>query len=325
MNKDPPTVELTMTPDQPIIEDKAENITLRCKVIVGNPPVLDKVFWFLDGGLLKELPDCSNEALCDVDPDVLILENVGRTFLGNYSCQGMNTPGIGPRSADNDLIVYYEPGNATIVHYPLIATKDKSISFFCSIDDGGSPNATTYSWFQGDKQLPFTTAMITLDDIGLHSRTNYTCYAFNVAGKGISSTIELDVRAAPAFIQELQNLTVFLFTSRDISLTCRVECVPACSIDWFKNGVGIDKSDEKYSISESYLPADYEAGDFESVISELRFNMNVWPGGKLDIFKDNANYSCVSTPNTEGSGVRSESEFFVECGCLEWKVTHFSY
>lgn len=312
-----------MSPDQPIIEDNAENVTLRCKVIVGNPPILDKVFWFLDGGLLKELPDCSNPSLCDVDPDVLILENVGRTFLGNYSCQGMNTAGVGPRSADNDLHVYFEPGNATIVHYPLIATKNKSITFFCSIDDGGNPNATQYSWFQSNKQLPFETAMITLDNIGLHSRANYTCYAFNVAGHGIPSTIELDVRAAPAFIQELLPRTAALFTSQEISLACRVECVPACSIAWFKDGDGIETSDSRYTITESYLPADYESGDFESVVSELKFNMDVWPNGKLDIFKDNANYSCVSTPNTEGPGVRRATEFFVECKCFKMSLLIF--
>lgn len=41
--------------------------------------------------------------------------------------------------------------------------------------------------------------------------------------------------------------------------------------------------------------------------------MSAWPEEKLDVFKDNANYSCVSTHNSVGPGVRSTTFFGVEC------------
>lgn len=312
-----PTVELVMEPDTPIIENNEVNVTLMCRVLSGNPPTLTRVTWFLDGGILKELPECNGDdgdnSLCGVDPDVLLLENVGRHFLGNYSCQGQNQAGVGNRSAENDLIVFYEPGNATLYHYPLIASKKKSVTFFCSVEDGGNPNATRYSWSRGGSALQYDTSMVTFDNIGLDSRTNFSCYAYNEGGKGKSATIELDVLAAPAFIQNLQPRTAALFSSNDISLSCRVECVPACTILWFKNNVGIEKSDERYYIIETYVPADMAVGDFESVLSVLHFNMSAWSDKKLDIYKDNANYSCVSSGNSEGPGVRSASVFHVEC------------
>lgn len=325
-----PIVELVMEPDTPIIENNEVNVTLMCRVLSGNPPTLTRVTWFLDGGILKELPECNGDdgdnSLCGVDPDVLLLENVGRHFLGNYSCQGQNQAGVGNRSAENDLIVFYEPGNATLYHYPLIASKKKSITFFCSVDDGGNPNATRYSWSRGGSSLQYETSMVTFDNIGLDSRTNFSCYAYNEGGKGKSATIDLNVLAAPAFIQNLQPRTAALFSSNDISLSCRVECVPACTILWFKNNVGIEKNDERYYINETYVPADMAVGDFESVLSVLHFNMSAWPENKLDIYKDNANYSCVSSGNSEGPGVRSATVFHVECNdTLMWQEFNDRY
>lgn len=50
-------------------------------------------------------------------------------------------------------------------------------------------------------------------------------------------------------------------------------------------------------------------------ISTQHFNITAWPNEKLDIFKDNANYSCISTNNSVGTGVRSTTFFGVECKC----------
>ena len=67
---------------------------------------------------LQELPECdgntSNSELCDIDPARMLLENVFKDFHGNYSCEGMNMAGWGPRSADAELVVHYAPGPASI-------------------------------------------------------------------------------------------------------------------------------------------------------------------------------------------------------------------
>lgn len=114
---DPAEVRLTMDPELPVNELERPNVTLNCQVVSGHPPVLLGVRWYLDGELLKELPDCPlndssfsgyDEDLCDVDPSKLLLEYVGRSFQGNYSCEGMNAAGWGPVSEVETLVIYCE-------------------------------------------------------------------------------------------------------------------------------------------------------------------------------------------------------------------------
>ncbi|XP_059622571.1 hemicentin-2-like isoform X2 [Phlebotomus argentipes] len=314
-----PTVDLAMDPASPIIENNASNVTLYCNVVQGNPAQLLKVRWFLDGQLLKELPECvgnesgDDEDLCGIDPSKMLLQNVGRDFLGNYSCEGFNAAGWGPMCADKELVVYYEPGNASIFHRPHIPIKRKSVTLSCSVEDGGNPNATRYRWLRGDKSvMDVVTPMWTVDPVGLDSRTNFSCFAYNEGGEGNPATVQLDVYAAPAFIQKLPPYTGALFSTPGISLSCRVECIPRCNISWFKDGMGIEEYREQYYVRDSYLPPDPSTGDFESTLSILHFNMSAWPDEKLDIFRDSANYSCASSNNSVGGGVRSATYFGVE-------------
>lgn len=264
-----------MDPDSPVIENAGSNVTLYCNVEAGNPQALTKVRWFLDGQLLKELPECDEERedeedLCSIDPIKMLLQDVGRDFGGNYSCEGMNAAGWGPRSAPEELVVFYEPGNATLVHTPLIAVKKKSVTFSCSVDEDGNPKSSRYRWLRGDKPvMDIVMSNWTVDPIGLDSRTNFSCFAHNEGGDGNADTVFLDVHAPPAFIQSLNPYTGALYSTPSVSISCRVECVPQCSIAWFKDGVGIEDHDERYDIEEEYLPADHSTGDFESALSTL--------------------------------------------------------
>lgn len=102
-----------MEPDAPINEAARLNVSLSCDVASGNPAYLAAVRWYLDGDLLKELPDCprSNatvEEFCDIDPSKLLLESVGRSFHGNYSCEGRNEAGWGPISPNTPVVVHCE-------------------------------------------------------------------------------------------------------------------------------------------------------------------------------------------------------------------------
>lgn len=75
--------------------------------------------WFLADELLKELPECNYTAFdedgkgkgyggpfCSVDSHILSLVNVSESFAGNYTCQGQNIAGWGPKSEPQELIVY---------------------------------------------------------------------------------------------------------------------------------------------------------------------------------------------------------------------------
>ncbi|XP_058054565.1 hemicentin-1 [Anopheles bellator] len=314
-----PTVMLTMDPDTPVIENDQANITLLCNIVDGNPMLLTRVRWFLDGEFLKELPECeeatlgTDENLCEVDPSKMLLQNVGREFIGNYSCEGFNLAGWGDVSEDSSLDVYYEPGNASMVHFPTVAVKRRSVTFNCSIEDRGNPAASRYRWLRGGKPvMDVVTPSWTVDPVGLDSRTTFSCYAYNEGGEGLAAEESLEVHAPPAFIQKLQPYTGALFSTTNVSLSCRVECIPSCTIAWFKDGIGIEANDERYYITSMYLPAEPATGDFESAYSVLHFNMSAWPNGILDRIKDSSNYSCVSTNNSAGPGVRSTTYFGVE-------------
>ena len=109
-----------MDPETPVNEADRQNVSLTCEVVTGNPASLTAVRWYLDGDLLKELPDCTRNSssttttteesliFCDIDPSKLLLEAVGRSFHGNYSCEGRNDAGWGPLSPSAPVMVYCE-------------------------------------------------------------------------------------------------------------------------------------------------------------------------------------------------------------------------
>jgi hypothetical protein len=313
-----PIVSLRIEPNAPVIENRNENVTLYCDVRSGNPGTLLRVQWYLNGNMLEELPICSDEPdadnrYCFVDPHKMLLENVGREFLGNYSCKGFNAAGWGEESKSEFLEVYYEPGNATISYTPDVPLKGKSMVLSCSIDEPGNPPAYRYKWLRGNKVVKdVVTPVWTIDPVGLDARNEFSCAAYNEGGEGVAASVNIEVHAPPAFIQKLQPYSGVLFSTPQISLSCRVECYPMCGIFWFMNGVEITDDNFKYFIRESHVPSEPSTGDFESVLSVLYFNLTSWPNKNLDIHKDNANYSCISSNNSAGSGVNSGTYLAVE-------------
>ena len=56
--EDVPEVIINIEPLTPVSEPKKENVTLTCSPLPRDES-LTRVKWFLDGELLKELPECS--------------------------------------------------------------------------------------------------------------------------------------------------------------------------------------------------------------------------------------------------------------------------
>ncbi|XP_032310148.1 uncharacterized protein LOC6493876 isoform X5 [Drosophila ananassae] len=459
-----PTVEVVMIPEGPVKESDESNVTLFCNILDANPSILTKVRWYANSTLLKELPDCeeTNEDLCHIDPSKLLLESIGRGFFYNYSCEGLNSAGWGPRSEDKELIVHYEPGPATLSNFPLIAVKKKSVVFTCSVEDPGYPDtnrfvtkqadqnnnkktisypilityhtvkalqsneadialesfllqkiprqlnapsedlsqtllssesspfneikethalidlnynnspctlltlttymkksqlvvlytglqsnlvSSTYALYRKMGKFKFNAQMIskpnryrwlrggrgplqdivtkdwTVEPVGLDSRTNYSCYAYNEGGKGIMATVNLKVHAPPFFIKNLPPYTGILHSSPSANLTCRIECVPRCEISWLKDGIPIEKNNTKYFVKEKYMDPSPATGDFESMLSVLHFNMSNWIQKKFDIEADNDNYTCLSTSNSVGPSVKSTTYFSIEYSPINTTVS----
>ncbi|KAJ0170414.1 hypothetical protein K1T71_013785 [Dendrolimus kikuchii] len=141
-----PQVRLTMSSPSPILETDHKNVTLACEVVSGNPPLLDEVIWYLDGEVLKHLPDCNgtdgDDNLCnEVDPSMLLLQDTTKSFHGNYSCKGKNYAGWGNESQKTELVVNYPPGPAKLTYSPWRVVKGKSLVLSCSIKERGRPEA----------------------------------------------------------------------------------------------------------------------------------------------------------------------------------------
>ena len=136
---------LRRVPAGPVAEEDAMNVTLHCDLVGENHLELAKVSWFMNGQLIRQLPDphCDNlgyhekeftsgeseyelgfvfydmgsgmetdtgvdinlSYLCDVDPTTLMLKHVTRDFSGNFSCSGSNIAGEGPASENVSLNV----------------------------------------------------------------------------------------------------------------------------------------------------------------------------------------------------------------------------
>lgn len=273
----------------------------------------------------------SRNYFCFIDPTKILLQNVNREFLGNYSCRGYNAAGWGEASESKLLDILYEPGNASISVYPSIPQKKKSMVLSCAVEDPGNPKSTRFHWLRGDEPVKdIVTAEWTIDPVGLHSRNNYSCYAFNDGGNGTLATINIDVQAAPFFISKPPPYTGFLYSEPNITLSCRVECVPHCSIYWFRDGLEISNANNKYFIKETLLPADMKTGDFESVLSELVILLSLDIHHEfIEISNSNSYPLAFQYLRLAGSSFRQSKGFcklhlqFVEQLCWSWREKRY--
>ncbi|XP_032685634.1 hemicentin-1 isoform X2 [Odontomachus brunneus] len=321
-----PVVEVIMDPETPVNEADRLNVSLTCDVDSGNPATLTAVRWYLDGDLLKELPDCARNStamtttteesltFCDIDPSKLLLEAVGRSFHGNYSCEGRNEAGWGPISPSTPVVVYYKPGPASISYEPQQVVKKQPLSITCFVLDPGRPKVSGFKWLRGWHRLPDENdATLVIESVNLETEANFTCLAYNEAGDGDPATTFIDVSAAPTFIKKLHSYRGFAYNWPNVSIMCWVECAPICNISWLRDDIPMDFSKtNRYYVSNVYHPPDPRTNDFESIQSTLVWNLTVWPNGHLDRAEDNVKFTCKSSSNGIGPGVESSTHFHVE-------------
>ncbi|XP_018356530.1 PREDICTED: hemicentin-1 isoform X3 [Trachymyrmex septentrionalis] len=321
-----PVVEVIMDPETPVNEADRQNVSLTCEVDAGNPAILTAVRWYLDGDLLKELPDCSRNstamttsseeslAFCDIDPSKLLLESVGRTFHGNYSCEGKNDAGWGPNSPSTSVIVYYKPGPASITYEPRQVVKKQALSITCFVLDPGRPRVLGFKWLRGWHRLPDENeATLFIESVNLETEANFTCLAYNEAGDGEPATTFIDVSVAPTFIKKLHSYRGYVYNAPNVSIMCWIECAPICTISWLRDDIPMNfTKTNRYYVSNVYHPPDPRTDDFESIQSTLIWNLTVWPNGQLDRAEDNVKFTCKSSSNGIGPGVESFTHFHVE-------------
>ncbi|XP_045781158.1 hemicentin-1 isoform X3 [Maniola jurtina] len=311
-----PQVRLTMSSPSPVLENDHKNVTLTCEVVTGNPSILDEVIWYLDGEILKHLPECNgtDDNLCnEVDPSMLLLQDTTKSFHGNYSCKGKNYAGWGNESEKTELVVNYPPGPAKLTYSPWRVIKGKSLVLSCSIQEKGRPEAHRFRWYRGNRVVTdIVSQNWTIDPVTLDHRTNFSCRGINTGGEGEAAFVNIDVLAPPSFKYAMNHYSGALYKSQNISLSCTVECAPLCSVDWLKDGQLIDpEKTDKYYIVERKIEPQVNRNDFEATESTLHWNMSAWPGGVLSR-GDSVRYTCRSSNNAAGPAVNSTTTFAVE-------------
>ncbi|CAH0718634.1 unnamed protein product, partial [Brenthis ino] len=311
-----PQVRLTMSSPSPILETDHKNVTLTCEVVKGNPPVLDEVIWYLDGEILKHLPECNgtDDNLCnEVDPSMLLLQDTTKSFHGNYSCKGKNYAGWGNESEKTELVVNYPPGPAKLTYSPWRVIKGKSLVLTCTIEEKGRPEAHRYRWHRGGRVVSDVVSREwTLDPVGLDHRAAFACRGVGGGGEGAPGVVDVDVLAPPSFKYAMNHYSGALYKSQNISLSCTVECAPLCSVEWLKDGERIDPArTRKYYVVERRIEPQGNRNDFEATESTLHWNMSAWAGGVLSR-GDAARYTCRSSRNAAGPPVASTTNFAVE-------------
>ncbi|XP_039761639.1 hemicentin-1 isoform X2 [Pararge aegeria] len=311
-----PQVRLTMSSPSPILENDHKNVTLTCEVVTGNPSILDEVIWYLDGEILKHLPECNgtDDNLCnEVDPSMLLLQDTTKSFHGNYSCKGKNYAGWGNESEKTELIVNYPPGPAKMTYSPWRVIKGKSLVLSCSIQERGRPEAHRFRWYRGNRVVTdIVSQNWTIDPVTLDHRTNFSCRGINTGGEGEAAFVNIDVLAPPSFKYAMNHYSGALYKSQNISLSCTVECAPLCSVDWLKDGQVINpEKTDKYYVVERKIEPQVNRNDFEATESTLHWNMSAWPGGVLSR-GDSVRYTCRSSINAAGPAVNSTTTFAVE-------------
>ncbi|CAK1595229.1 unnamed protein product [Parnassius mnemosyne] len=312
-----PQVRLNMSEQSPILETDHKNVTLTCQVVSGNPPILDEVIWYLDGEILKHLPECNgtNDSLCnDVDPSMLLLQDTTKSFHGNYSCKGKNYAGWGSESKKTELVVNYPPGPAKLTYSPWRVIKGQSLILSCSVQEKGRPESNRFRWHRGGRLVSdIVSANWTIDPVTLDHRTNFSCRGNNTGGEGEPAYATIDVLAPPSFKYAMNHYSGALYRSQNISLSCTVECAPLCSVQWLKDGQVIDPDKtDRYYVVERKIEPQVNRNDFEATESTLHWNMSAWPGGVLSRAADVARYTCRSSRNAAGPPVNSTTKFAVE-------------
>ncbi|XP_063910375.1 titin-like [Zophobas morio] len=294
-----PDVVVTMTSSFPSVAFfRTENIKiiLSCKVISGNPLSLSKINWFVNDSLLEDYISHKlyqpqvGKVLLSNDSRVVTLVDVSENYVNNFTCQGVNKVGPGPKSEPLEVKISYPDIPTKIIQHPESVFKGDKVTLECSID-ADVPSNVTYFWLKDNRLLDIHTSKWTIKQATLELRRNISCFATSDKRTSIPATISAKILARASFLSRLKPYTGVLKSGRFVSLTCRVECYPICAILWLTKGQVIIP-DALYDISTQVHAADFVRNDFESVESTLTFSSNEIQDDTL------YTYSCRSVSPT---------------------------
>jgi hypothetical protein len=203
--------------------------------------------------------------------------------------------------------------------------KGEEVTLECSLDNVDLPGNVSYHWYRNGYRFGAITTAKWTHRASLDTRKNITCVVTNGKRSSIPASVSIDVMAPPSFIKTPPPYRGVLKKSGNVTLTCRVECFPLCSIKWYEND-NLLESDSTYTITNQIHPADFVRNYFESIESSLvgeaflvsstvtrQFLLQTLPAPDIDI-DQLLRYTCASAATeTYGPDVNYTVQVGIEC------------
>ncbi|OQR74860.1 titin-like [Tropilaelaps mercedesae] len=266
---------------------------------------------------------------------ILRILNVSKEDHGNYTCSLKNEMGWGNSSNSVSLDVMYPPSaklemNPTTVKDIDTMPKDLEVLLRCDVEDGNPTWTHRTRWYHNGI-LFNETSEYELGLAGYREQSgNYSCSLLNDADYGnLSLPVYLDVEYPPGPAR-IEVAELYAVKNKSVTLLCLLDDVGHPDVhaySWYVNDTFLDETiANNYTIENISMdtqtvldPANISENYFSGVISTLRFNLELFPNGILDLSKDGTQnkdfivqYTCLSSSNFVGPSVNSTTKFQVE-------------
>ncbi|XP_066154008.1 uncharacterized protein nrm [Euwallacea fornicatus] len=208
-----------------------------------NPQELKGAFWTKDGKNLT-LSDKTKYSGGTIENPPLIIYNVSRDDLGEYSCWLKNEVGMEQSEDTISLNVQYPPDVEVLMEptLPVKALDKTNVTLQCNVTSGNPSTLSKVRWFLDEKLLkelpecnytskhdsrgPFCgvdPSIFNLEKVNQTFAGMYTCQGENVAGWGtISEPVELVVYYPPSK-PKLRSYPTKVIKGSELNLECKVE------------------------------------------------------------------------------------------------------
>ncbi|XP_049818622.1 hemicentin-1 isoform X3 [Aethina tumida] len=225
-----------------------KNVLLKCKYFA-NPQELKGVVWSKDGKNMS-LSDPEKYAGGNIENPPLVIYNVSREDMGNYTCSLRNEVGSEQSPDSIFLNVQYPPDVNVIMEpsLPIKSVEKTNVMLECNVTSGNPSSLLKVRWFlDGDlmKEFPecnYTSydengvgegsggpfcgldpSILSLERVDETFAGNYTCQGKNVAGWGpISEPQELVVHYPPS-PAKLRYYPSTVVKGASVTLECSVD------------------------------------------------------------------------------------------------------
>eukprot|EP00092_Neocalanus_flemingeri_P009188 GFUD01009889.1.p1 GENE.GFUD01009889.1~~GFUD01009889.1.p1 ORF type:complete len:1498 (+),score=504.87 GFUD01009889.1:68-4561(+) len=160
----PPEVEIRKDPTAPVSEEDDMNVTLHCDLIGGNPLELVRVSWFMNGELIRQLPDPHCDQLQQLESEEIFDEEF-ISEAGDYEVgSGVDDSGIIDIGSGMEMGSAVNPDGGVNVNY------------LCDVDP----------------------TELFLQHVTRAFSGHFSCSGSNMAGEGpVSESVDLDVLYLP--------------------------------------------------------------------------------------------------------------------------------